>query len=120
MLFLQTGCWISYLSCMKNVVRTKQQLIDVILSNRVQIMEHGVIKLGIFGSFVRDEAKEDSDVDFFVDIIPEKKNLKNFIGLHSFLKEITGREIDLVTPHSLNKFTGKYILEQVEYVSIAA
>ena len=36
------------------------------------------------------------------------------------LEEITGRKIELVTPQSLNKFIGKYIIQEVEYVSLAA
>jgi len=37
-----------------------------------------------------------------------------------YLEELTGRKIELVTPQSLNKFIGKYIVNEVEYVALAA
>ena len=101
-------------------VKTKKELIERILSNQNEIRSFGVRKLGIFGSFVRDEAREDSDVDFFLEIAPECKTLKNFLKLADILEEITGRKIELVTPQSLNKFIGKYILQEVEYVPFEA
>ncbi|MBN8701894.1 MAG: nucleotidyltransferase family protein [Bacteroidetes bacterium] len=101
-------------------VKTKQELIDRLLSNQEHITSYGVKRLGIFGSFVRDAAKETSDIDFYVDIAPEYKTLKNFIGLGDYLEQLTGRKIELVTPQSLSKYIGPYILKEVEYVPLAA
>ena len=101
-------------------VKTKKELIERILINQDKIRSFGVRKLGIFGSFVRDEAREDSDVDFFLEFDLEYKTLKNFVGLANFLKDILGRKSEIVTPQSLNKFIGKYIIHEVEYVPFAA
>ena len=101
-------------------VKTKQELIERILSGRDKISSYGVLQLGIFGSFVRDEAKESSDVDFFVHFNPEYKTLRNFVGLANYLKALLGRKVEIVTPQSLNKFIGKYIQQEVEYVTLAA
>ena len=105
---------------MKSAVQNKKELLDNILASKEKIFSFGVTKLGIFGSFVRDEAKDTSDVDFFAEIKLEYKTLKNISALYHFLESITGRKIEIVTPQSLNKFTGKYILQEVEYVAIAA
>jgi len=96
------------------------ELIERILSNQSKILAYGVRRLGIFGSFVRDEVKEASDVDFFVEFIPENKTFDNFMRLGDLLEEITGRKIELVTPQSLSKYIGSYILKEVEYVPLAA
>ena len=101
-------------------VQTKQELIERILSAQQKIHSYGVNRLGIFGSFVRDEAKESSDVDFFVEFHQGKKTFDNFMDLADALEEITGRKIELITPQSLNKYIGKYILKEVEYVPLAA
>lgn len=103
-----------------NSVLTKSDLIHILLANKEQILSFGVVRLGIFGSFIKGSVHENSDVDFFVHFAPEAKTLKNFVGLSLFLQEKLGRKIELVTPQSLNKFIGKYILEQVEYVALAA
>jgi len=105
---------------MKTIVNTKKELNLLLSTNKEEIKKYGVKKLGIFGSFVRDEATEKSDIDFLIEFVPEYKTLKNFIGLTNFLSGLTGRKIEIVTPQSLNKFIGKYILSEVEYVSIAA
>ena len=105
---------------MQTPVQTKSELIERILSAQQKIHTYGVNRLGIFGSFVRDEANESSDVDFFIEFDPAKKTFKNFMRLADVLEEITGRKIEIVTPQSLNKFIGKYIIQQVEYVPLAA
>jgi uncharacterized protein len=101
-------------------VNTKQQLIETLLSHKEQIQAFGVRKIGFFGSFVRDEANEESDVDFFVDFDPQLKTLENFVGLAHYLQALLNRKVEIVTPQSLNRFTGKYIIQQVEYVPFAA
>ena len=105
---------------METTVNTKKELNLLLVSNKEEIKKYGVKKLGIFGSFVRDEATIKSDIDFFVEFAPEFKTLKNFIGLANLLTKLTGRKVEIVTPQSLNKFIGKYILQEVEYVPIAA
>lgn len=101
-------------------VKNKAELINWIITNSYRLRQYGVLKIGVFGSFVRDKANEKSDVDFYVDIAPKSKSLKNFIGLADTLEEITGRKIELVTPQSLSKYIGPYILKEVEYVPLAA
>lgn len=105
---------------MQSAVQNKKELIERILANKEQIISYGVTRLGIFGSFVRDEVKTTSDVDFFVEFIPERKTFHNFMRLGDLLEELTGRKIELVTPQSLSKYIGPYILKEVEYVPLAA
>ena len=105
---------------MTNAVNTKKELTSTIINHQDEIKKYGVEKLGIFGSFVKDKATNTSDVDFFVEFAPEYKTLKNFIGLATLLSRLTGRRTEIVTPQSLNKFIGKYILQEVEYVPFTA
>lgn len=111
---------IIFVQTMNNPVKNKRELIDRILAHQESIRLYGVSRLGIFGSFVRDAAKPTSDVDFFIEFDPKKKNFDNFMNLAFYLEELTGRKIELVTPQSLNKFIGKHILKHVEYVPLAA
>jgi predicted nucleotidyltransferase len=105
---------------MQTQVKNKKELLERIVSGKDKIHSYGVKRLGIFGSFARDEAGNNSDVDFFVEFYPEQKTFDHFMELGFFLEEITGRKIELVTPQSLNKFIGKYIVNEVEYVALAA
>jgi uncharacterized protein len=99
-------------------VRNKQALLQLITEHREMIKNFGVRQLGIFGSFVRNEMNENSDVDFLVDFYPEQKTYNNFIRLAFFLEDLCGRKIELVTTKGLSKYIGPKILETTEYVAI--
>lgn len=102
------------------VINSKQQLLTALEHYKTVIHAFGVKQLGIFGSFVRDEVHEKSDVDFYVEFDANKKNFDNFMDLAFLLERITGRKIELLTPQFLSPYFGKYILSEVEYVTLAA
>jgi uncharacterized protein len=101
-------------------VTTKQDLLDRLREHAPTIHAYGVRRIGLFGSFVRNEARDNSDVDLFVEFDPARKNLKNLVGLSRSLQALLGRKVELITPESLNRSLGKYILQEVEYVTLAA
>jgi predicted nucleotidyltransferase len=105
---------------MNSIVNTKKELFDVIQYHTKELRSFGILHLGVFGSFVKNRINEDSDVDLFIDFKPEYKTLKNFVGLSTYLQTLLGRKVEIVTPQSLNKFIGKYIIQEVEYVALAA
>jgi hypothetical protein len=74
--------------------------------------QYGIKEIGIFGSFVRGEAKEDSDVDILVEF--EKPiGFFKFLELEEYLSNLIGRKVDLVSKKALKPHIGKYILEEV-------
>lgn len=99
-------------------LHSKQELLSAISTNREVIKSYGVNHLGIFGSFSKGTSTELSDVDLLVDFVPGKKTFDNFMDLSFFLEELFGRKVELVTPQSLSKFIGPYILKEVENVSL--
>lgn len=105
---------------MSTIIKTKQELVEQIHVHEKEIRAFGVKKLAIFGSFARNEATPESDVDIFVEMDFENKTLKKFMGLIFLLESITGRKVEVVTPQSLSKHIGPYILNELEYVAFAA
>jgi uncharacterized protein len=77
---------------------------ELIKGRREEILQiaarHGAHNVRVFGSVVRGEARPDSDVDFLVDMDPGR-NLLDMGGLVMELREILGREIDVVTERGL-------------------
>ena len=69
---------------MDTVPKTKRDIVTAIQENRDQIKALGVRRLGLFGSFVRNEQRPDSDVDILVEFQPEQKTFDNFIQLSFF------------------------------------
>ena len=77
----------------------------------------GVKRLGLFGSLAKGKATENSDVDLLVEFHSGQKNYDNFYDLATYLEQLCGRKVELVTPSSLSKFIGPHILKEAEYVS---
>ncbi len=100
-------------------VTTKQQIYQLIAENQNKLREFGVLRCGLFGSFVRDAGAEQSDVDMLVVFDPALKTFQNFMDLCFFLEDLFGRKVDVVTPESLSPFIGAHILQEVEYVPIS-
>ena len=103
---------------MSITVYNKATLFYQLQRNAKKIKSFGVEKLGVFGSFTTDRITEDSDIDFLVEFDPSKKSFDNFIELSFYLEDLLNRKVELVTPQSLSKHIGPYILQQTQYVSI--
>ena len=79
---------------------------------------HSIRKLSFFGSAIRGELGEDSDIDVLVEFIPGCK--VGFIKLASMELELTailGRRVDLSTPAELSRYFRDEVLNsaQVQY-----
>ncbi|PTX17785.1 nucleotidyltransferase family protein [Halanaerobium congolense] len=70
-----------------------------------------VKSIGLFGSFARNEANEDSDVDILVQFSEDIG--WEFIDLKQFLEESLEREVDLVTVEALKSELKEEILRDV-------
>ena len=103
---------------MEAPVHSKQEIYERLGAHSSALHKLGVERIGLFGSFVRNEQTEASDVDVLVDFRPGEKTWKHFLGLHDLLHRILNRPIELVTPESLSPFIGPRILQTVEYVDI--
>lgn len=77
--------------------------------------QYGVETIGIFGSYVRGEQKSNSDVDILVEF-KEPIGLLKFVALKHQLRELIGRDVDLVMKTALKPGIGKRILKEVIYV----
>jgi uncharacterized protein len=105
---------------MGTTTNTKAELIETLQFHRHRILQFGVKQIGLFGSFVRNEVRQDSDIDLLIEFYPERKTFDNFMELAFYLEELLGRKVEIVTPQSLSKYIGPYILKEVEYVHLAA
>ena len=63
-----------------------------------------VLKAWLFGSFARGEETPDSDIDILVSLDYSQHIGFRFFGMFEDLKELLGRDVDLVTERSLAPF----------------
>ena len=98
---------------------SRAELLEILRRyKRANAERYGIVELGLFGSFARDQQSNRSDVDILVEFEPGKKSFDNFMHLAFFLEQQLGRRVELVTPESLSPHIGPYILREVEYASI--
>jgi len=97
----------------------KNAILHTLATHKSQLAGFGVNKIGLFGSYVRNEATENSDIDLLVDIRKDKKTFNNFLSLNYYLEELLGKKVELVTVQSLSPFIGPHILKTVEYAPIS-
>lgn len=71
--------------------------------------------LGVFGSFVRGEQTQGSDIDVLVEFA-EPIGLFEFMALENYLTDLLGTKVDLVSKKALKPHIGKRILQEVVVV----
>ena len=75
---------------------------------------HGVRRIGLFGSAVRGDATDRSDVDILVEF--DGVTFDRYMDVKFLLEDELGRRVDLVTVGSLKPRLRERILREVEYV----
>ena len=99
-------------------VKSKQEVLEFLRGNTQTLRRLGVRRIGLFGSFARDEANHESDVDLLVEFEPGREKFDNFMELGFFLEDQLGRRVETVTPGSLSPYIGPHILREVENVCL--
>lgn len=92
----------------------KASIFETICQRHEDLKQYSVEQIGLFGSFVNDNAKETSDIDLLVHF--GTKTFRNYMGLKLFLEDLFGREVDLVTPEAVRPELKDIIMNEVEYV----
>jgi predicted nucleotidyltransferase len=95
-------------------METKESIKETLKRFKPILMEKFKVKeIGIFGSYVRGEEFEESDVDILVEF--SEPIGWEFIDLMEFLENILGRKVDLVTVRALKPQLKDKILKEVVY-----
>lgn len=95
----------------------KQDALNFLESHKQIIIERfGVKHLALFGSIVRDEAREDSDLDVLVEF-EGGENYRNYFDLLFYLEDHLHCKIDLVSRDALRPQLKPYIEKEALYVA---
>lgn len=88
----------------KELKKIKPQIVEILKKN-------GVVKAGVFGSYVRGEETKKSDIDILIKP-PKSFSLLDLVGLEQELEEILGKKVDLLTYGGLNHLLKERILNE--------
>jgi predicted nucleotidyltransferase len=102
---------------MKTKTLDKTSILEELKDLKPRLAKFGVSELGLFGSYVRNEQNEGSDIDILIDFDPKKKSFDNFMVIYDLLEEsFSGEKVEVLTRKGLSPYLGPNILETVEYV----
>ena len=102
------------------IIRAHMREVDVGLRELLQTKrdeilriaaEHGAQNIRVFGSVARGEDDEKSDVDFLVDM-EKGRSLLDMGGLLMDLRDLLGRNVDVVTPEGLRARIRERVLRE--------
>lgn len=99
---------------------TKDKIIEQLRENQEIVRKYGVKRIGLFGSFVRNEQKRTSDIDLVVEFDHASfgKDFKGlfdaYMRLSTFLEELFGRKVDILTPVSIDTIRIKEVAEEIK------
>jgi predicted nucleotidyltransferase len=77
--------------------------------------QYGVLSIGLFGSYARDEYTSESDIDIAVELKKENK-ADNYFGLLHFLEDNLHKKIDLGIESNLKKIVKEYVDKEIIHV----
>lgn len=91
------------------------------LHNKKQIIEqlatsYGAKRIRVFGSVARREERQHSDIDFLVEFPIGYNLFKQRMPLTAELAQLTGRAVDLIPEHELNRHISAYVLQEAVYL----
>lgn len=81
--------------------------------------KYPIRKLSLFGSILRADFTDSSDVDFLVEFLPEARvGYFELIRMEHELTDLVGRKVDLRTPKELSRYFRQDVLDEavVQYV----
>jgi len=94
----------------------KEDQIEEIKKTLIEVLrKHEVKKAALFGSIVRGEATEESDIDLLIEF-EGRKSLLDLAGLKLDLQELLRRRVDVLTYKSLHPLLKERILSEQEVI----
>jgi len=90
----------------------------LLIKHKEELMKKYSLKeIGIFGSYVRDEQENLSDLDILIEFDKNARiSLLDFVGLENDLSDLLKVKVDLVEKSALKPRIGKRILEEVVFL----
>lgn len=81
----------------------REDVISRLLAHEDELRRLGVLNLFLFGSTVRDEARDESDIDLFFDYQEGQFGLFQLMDIMDRTTEMLGRKADVMTRDSIHK-----------------
>ena len=97
------------------IMKSLDVIRQIIRDQKPYLVEnYGVTIVGVFGSYVRQEQRPDSDLDLLIELdSPPKISLIGLVELEDYLSQLLGVKVDLAIKKNLKRRIGARILQEV-------
>ena len=97
-------------------MKSRDEVLEILTNQKLSLLEaYQITRLGIFGSYARDQQTEASDLDVLVDY-HQPLTLPRLIDLRDELSEMVEMKVDVVTPNGLKPTKRDRALSEVIYL----
>ena len=91
----------------------RDEVLNALRAHKATLAQRfGVTELALFGSFARDQATDDSDVDILV-CFDKPATSDAFFGTQFYLEDLLGRPVDLATNRDLRVEIRPYVEREI-------
>jgi len=98
------------------MVWTKETILQALTEQRETLQSMGVIRIGLFGSYVRGEQTPESDIDLLLEGTDRAMNtFRGYFDLLHYLEDFFERKVDLVLADGIKPLVRPYIMSEVVY-----
>jgi predicted nucleotidyltransferase len=94
---------------MKNY--TKEDITKTMNRKRDILKKYGIRKISLFGSYIRNEQKDSSDIDFLVEF-ESPISIFQHVHLMNELEQLFGRKVEVVSVKALRPILRENILKE--------
>lgn len=97
------------------IMKSLDEIRQLIRDQKPYLAEnYGVTIVGVFGSYVRQEQRPDSDLDILIELDrPPRISLIGLVELEDYLSQLLGVKVDLAIKKNLKRRIGARILQEV-------
>jgi len=92
-------------------------ILEMLEDNKNKIGQYGVKRIGLFGSYCKNEQRKESDIDILVEFKKGKKTFDNYMDLKFFLEDMFDCTVDLVVKEAIKIDLKSSIMRSVKYAS---
>ncbi len=97
---------------------TKEDILDFLKQNKIYLQnKFHITKIGLFGSYARNQQNEKSDIDIMIELEAETQNIFEIKQeLKEYIIKNFEKEVDISREKYLKPYIKEYILKEVLYV----
>jgi len=90
---------------------TKKEILDFLQNHRRELKErYGILRIGLFGSYAKERATPQSDIDLYAEF--QERKFRKIAGAWNYLEKNLGKKVDLLYPHPTMRPTLRKSIEE--------